>query len=90
LTFAQPVRLNFVRLREAIRLGQRVDDWALDAWQDGIWKEFAQGTAIGVCRLVRTNTITTDRVRLRITKLTACPAIAEFGLFAEPERLPKE
>ena len=88
LSFNQPVRFNFVRLREAIRLGQRVDDWALDAWQDGAWKKFAKGTAIGACRLVRTNAITTDRVRLRITKAAACPAIAEFGLFAEPERPP--
>jgi hypothetical protein len=26
----------------------------------------------------------TDRVRLRITKAPVCPAITEFGLFAEP------
>ncbi len=80
----KPVTFNVVRLREAIRLGQRVDDWALDEWQDGAWGEFAKGSAIGACRLVRGKPITTTKVRLRITKSAACPAIAEFGLFLEP------
>ena len=29
-------------------------------------------------------TVTTDKVRLRITRAPVCPAIAEVGLFAEP------
>ncbi len=85
LSFKEPVTFNIVRLREAIRLGQRVDDWALDAWVDGAWKEFAKGTAIGACRLVRTAPLTTAKVRLRITKSPVCPAIAEFGLFREAD-----
>ena len=84
LQFKEPVTFNIVRLREYLPLGQRVDDFALDAWVDGQWQEFYRGTAIGSCRLVRTKPITTDKVRLRITKSPVCPAIAEFGLFAEP------
>ncbi len=83
LEFAQPVTFNIVRLREAIRLGQRVGDWALDAWRDGGWSEFALGSAIGACRLVRGKPLTTTKVRLRITRSPVCPAIAEFGLFLE-------
>jgi alpha-L-fucosidase len=84
LEFAHPVTFNVVRLREAIRLGQRVDDWALDAWQDNAWREFAKGSAIGACRLVRGQPMTASKVRLRVTKATVCPAISEFGLFLEP------
>jgi len=84
LELGRPVTFNIVRLREAIRLGQRVDDWALDAWQNDAWMEFAKGTAIGACRLVRGKPITTTKVRLRITRSPVCPAIAEFGLFLEP------
>ncbi len=83
LEFKAPVTFSIVRIREAIRLGQRVDDWAVDTWQDGEWKEFAKGTAIGACRLVRGGMVTTTKVRLRITKSPVCPAIAEFGLFLE-------
>jgi alpha-L-fucosidase len=68
-------------------LGQRIDDWALDVWQDDQWREFAKSSAIGACRLVRSTSRTTTKIRLRITKAAACPALAEFSLFAEPVRL---
>lgn len=83
LNFKQPITFSVVRLREAIRLGQRVDDWALDTWQEGAWKELVHASAIGACHALRTKPITTDRVRLRITKSPVCPAIAELGLYLE-------
>jgi alpha-L-fucosidase len=86
LEFRKPVTFSVVRLREYLPLGQRVDGFALDVWTEGSWREFARGTAIGNQRLVRTAPITSNRVRLRITSASACPAIAEFGLFAEPVR----
>jgi len=65
-------------------LGQRVEAFALDQWQEGQWKEFAQATSIGNRRLVRTGLITTDKLRLRITRSAASPAISEVGVFREP------
>jgi len=85
LAFKEPVTFNIVRLREFLPLGLRVDDWALDPWQDGAWKEFAKGTGIGACRLVSGPSLSTTKVRLRITKAAACPALSEFGLFASPK-----
>ena len=79
----QPVTFGMVRLREFIPLGQRVEAFALDQWHDGDWVEFATGTSIGHCRLVRHEPITTDKIRLRIVKSPVCPALAEIGLFAE-------
>ena len=84
LNFDQPVTFNVVRLREHLPLGQRVDSFALDCWTDGRWEEFAAATSIGNQRLVSTRSITTSKVRLRITQAAACPAIAELGLFAMP------
>ena len=75
---------NVVSLREYLPLGQRVDAFALDCWQDGQWSEFAHGTSIGNHRLLRFADTTTDKIRLRITQAAACPAISEFGLYAEP------
>lgn len=75
--------LGVVRLREDIRLGQRVETFALDRWNGGGWETFAQGTSIGSCRLIRTDeSLTTNRVRLRITGCPVCPAVSEFSLFA--------
>lgn len=83
LDFGKPVTFNVVRMRESLPLGQRVDAFALDQWKDGGWVEFANGTSIGSCRLVRVPPLTTERIRLRITKAVACPAIAEVAIFAE-------
>lgn len=80
----RPTRFNVVRLREDLRLGQRVEAFAFDQWQDGGWREFARATSIGSCRLLRLERpLMTARVRLRITQSPVCPALSEFGLFAE-------
>ncbi|HND63026.1 MAG TPA: alpha-L-fucosidase [Opitutaceae bacterium] len=72
---------NVVQLREFLPLGCRVDEFAVDAWQNGEWHEFARGTSIGGNRLLRTPLVTTGRVRLRIVKAAAGPALSAFGLY---------
>ena len=82
----RPVTFNVVRVRENIRLGQRVDAFAVDAWQGGAWQAVGQATSIGPCRLIRTAAkVTTNKVRLRITESAAAPALSDFGLFSEPD-----
>ena len=85
IDLGQERTFNVVRLREYLPLGQRVEAFALDVWQDGKWQEFATGTSIGNCKLVRGKSVTTTKVRLRITKAPVCPAISELALFAEPQ-----
>ena len=84
LELGRDVTFNVIRIREHLPLGQRVEAFALDQWQDGHWKEFASGTSIGNCRLLRSKPLTTSKVRLRITRASVCPALAELSLFAEP------
>jgi len=86
VTFDLPgsVRFDIVRLREHIRLGQRISAFAVDAWVNQEWSELARGTSVGSCRIVRLPSIvTTTRVRLRVTESPVCPALSEFGFFAE-------
>jgi alpha-L-fucosidase len=84
LEFEAPITFTTIRLREYLPLGQRIDDWALDVWNNEKWEQIAEGSAIGACRLVRGTPHTTAKVRLRITKAAACPALTEFGLFFQP------
>lgn len=85
LEFQQPISFNIIRIREAIQLGQRVGAFAVEAWSDSAWKEVARATSIGNCRLIRTNEpISSSKIRLRILESPVCPAISDFGLFAEP------
>jgi len=85
LDLGKPVTFNVVRVREYLPLGQRVDSVALDSWDGQAWKQFATATSIGNQRLLRTPSITTAKVRLRVTKAAACPAISEVGLFLAPQ-----
>jgi len=83
LEFPRPVTFSVIRLRENIRLGQRIDAVELEAWKDGAWEKAAEATSIGSCRLLRTPaSVTTTRVRLRVTRSSAPPALSEFALFA--------
>jgi alpha-L-fucosidase len=84
LDLGRAMTFNIVDLREFLPLGQRIEAFALDQWRDGQWVEFAAGTSIGNRRLIRGDFITTDKVRLRIIRAAACPALSEMGLYAEP------
>ena len=87
LDFGNPTTFNVICLREYLPLGERIEAFALDAWQDGGWKEFATGTSIGNKRLIRLdkqNPLTATKLRVRIIKAPVCPAISEIGVYIEP------
>jgi len=75
---------NRVMLQEYIQIGQRVEEFAVEAWDGNNWKEFARGTTIGYKRLLRFDDITAQKVRLRINRSRVCPTISNFGLFYAP------
>jgi alpha-L-fucosidase len=83
--FAKPATFNVIELREALPLGQRVAGFAVDVMNDGQWTEYAQGSAIGNRLLLRGKAVTAQAVRVRITDCPVCPAIAEFGVYAEAQ-----
>jgi alpha-L-fucosidase len=84
----RPATFDIIRLREDIRLGQRVDSFAIDAWNSEAWSSIAEGTSIGPRRILRLPTpVTAARLRLRITKSAATPVLTEFALYATPENL---
>lgn len=89
----QPQTFNVIRLRENIRLGQRITSFAIDVFEEAEteasgWKEIATATSIGANRLIRLpQNITAAKLRLRITGANACIALSDFGLFKEPPHL---
>lgn len=99
----KPATFDVVRLREQIRLGQRVEAFQVEAFVDGGWKTIVapgnpgeketgfdgvrggKGHTIGhqVLRWLP-EPVTTDRLRLTITRAKACPCISEFSLLRMP------
>jgi len=80
----QKKTFNRVMLQEYIQIGQRVEEFAVEAWDGNNWNEFARGTTIGYKRLLRFDDITAQKVRLRINRSRLCPTISNFGLFYAP------
>jgi alpha-L-fucosidase len=85
IDLGKPTRFNVIRLRENIKLGQRIDSFRVEAYLDGQWNPIGAGTSIGANRLIRLKqSVVTDKVRLLITGSAACIALSDFGLFEEP------
>ena len=72
---------NHILLQEYIPLGQRVREFSVDAWVDGAWKQIAKGTSIGYKRILKTDMVSTTKLRLNIDAAAACPAIATLELY---------
>ncbi|MDZ4200513.1 MAG: alpha-L-fucosidase [Kiritimatiellia bacterium] len=85
LDFSMPVSFNVIRLRENIAFGQRVNRFAVDVEQAGAWMEYLQAEAIGNRRILKGNSVTTRRIRLRILDAIASPVLTELALFFDPQ-----
>jgi alpha-L-fucosidase len=84
LDLGAPKTFNVIRLRENIKLGQRIDSVAVDVFQGGQWQPIAAATSIGPNRLIRLgHNVTASRVRLRIAGSPVCIALSDFGLYRE-------
>lgn len=83
LDLKTPKTFNVVSLQENISIGQRVEKFTFEYWDGKEWKNVAQGTTIGYKRLIKFNSITATKVRLRIEQSRLNPTISEFGLFKQ-------
>ena len=75
---------NVVRIKEDIRLGQRVEAVMVEAFVAGAWNPLASATSIGPRRILRLDKpATAAKVRLRVTQTAAPAVLSEFALFRE-------
>lgn len=68
-------------LQEDIHVGQRVEKFVFEFWDQGEWKVVVSGTTIGYKRLLRFPPVTGRRVRLRILETRLSPVISKIGLY---------
>ena len=74
----QTEKINRMMLQEYIPLGQRVKSFVVEYNQKGEWlpvKLNEETTTIGYKRLLRFETVTTDKIRVRFTDSRACLCI---------------
>ena len=72
---------DIVCLREDISRGQRVAEFAVDAFVEGDWKEIAHGTTIGYKRLLKVPETASDRIRVRVLSSHGKPHLGKTTLY---------
>ena len=89
LALPEARRFSVIRLREPVRLGQRIRKFAVDVRENGAWREWiGNGSSIGPHVLLRDKAVTADAVRVRILEAAARPCLTDVSLWLEPDGVP--
>lgn len=84
-----PQTFDVIRLREPIKLGQRIRNFNIEARVNGEWQAWeTNGSSIGSQTLFRKAPITADAIRINITQAAACPLLSEVSLWKLPVEIP--
>ncbi|MCT1523393.1 alpha-L-fucosidase [Sphingobacterium hotanense] len=74
---------DLIRLRENIKLGQRLDSVKISVWENNSWKLIGEATSIGANRLIKlASPVTAQRLKVDLFAPVA-PTLSEFALFKE-------
>ena len=85
LEWDQEQVFDLIRIRENIRLGQRIESFEVDAWINGNWTMITEATSIGNARILSVPVQKTKKLRIRITHSPVSPAISEVGIFKKAD-----
>lgn len=81
LRFDKPVTFDRTVTMEWLNDGQRVQEYSIEALQNGAWKQLAHAQAIGHKKIDIFPAITTQRVRLNLLSTVGSAGIREFQIF---------
>jgi alpha-L-fucosidase len=84
INFDESILFNRFMVQEYIRLGQRVKEFSIEAFVNGIWKEVAKASTIGYKRILRFPSVEAASVRINITASKSCPVISNIGIYSAP------
>lgn len=73
--------VKYVVLQEYIKLGQRVKAFHVEARNNNTWVNVAKGTTIGYKRIIKLDSLTTDKLRINIVESKACPLISNISIY---------
>lgn len=81
IEFKEAVTFDIISLQEYIPLGQRIDSYTIEAFENNQWKAIAKGASIGAKRLIKINqSISATKVRVKLSA-PVCLTLSEFGLY---------
>jgi alpha-L-fucosidase len=87
LNFGEETTFNRFLVQEFIPLGQRVNEFSLEAWVNDAWEEIDVQTTIGNKRILRFDNVTSQKLRLNIQDSKASPTISNLEVYHAPKLL---
>lgn len=87
LAFDKPTEVNRILLQEYIALGQRVQNFSLEAEVDGAWMEIDRQTTIGYKRILRFKTVEATRIRINFIESKGPLALTNLEIYGAPNLL---
>jgi len=84
IKLGKETEVNRIILQEYIKLGQRIQEFRVEALEGKEWKEVAAGTTIGYKVIRRFPVVKTSQIRVTISKAKACPTISNVELYRAP------
>ena len=78
---------NRAMLQENILVGQRIEKFHLEKWDEKGWNPFVSATTIGYKRLLRFPEVKTNKIRIVIDECRTNPTISTFGLYKAPPEI---
>ena len=76
--------VNRIILQEYIKLGQRVQEFNVEALIGGEWKRIIDGNTIGYKVIRKFPTVKTSKIKVTVIKSKACPVISNIELYRAP------
>ncbi len=76
--------VNRILLQEYIKLGQRVQEFTVEAFTDSGWTLLLDGTTIGHKVIRKLPVVKTSQIRVNIIKSKACPVISNIEIYRAP------
>jgi alpha-L-fucosidase len=76
--------VNRILLQEYIKLGQRIQEFRVEAFVNDGWKQLIDGTTIGYKVIRKFPVIKTSRIKVIFSKSKASPVISNIELFRAP------
>ncbi len=86
IDLGKETEVNRILLQEYIRLGQRVQEFRVEAFSGGEWINLLEGTTIGYKIIRKFPAVKASKIRVSILKSKACPVISNIELYNAPER----
>ncbi|KPK86154.1 MAG: glycoside hydrolase family 29 [Bacteroides sp. SM23_62_1] len=81
IDLGKPTEISRFLVQEHIKLGQRVQEFTIEAFVENQWTQIASETTIGYKRILRFPPVTADLIRFTIKKSKACPVISNLEIY---------